>query len=246
MFQRVFRKHQDQLPKEASFPIFCGDREPPVPFLGWSAFDGRSNRLLPFVAYEHWIEVVENPPFDDFYHNVDGALADFDIKGDKMFWRGRVATYSRLRMRFMQMFNSSTLFDVSHVSNNTAENYVDLYDTCQHKYLIDLPGAGFSGRRGYLLLCGSVLFVVDWPHKEWASHLFLPWVDFVPVKADMSDLLENFDTVRNNQTLALEIATNCNSKARKLFAQERRDEMTAAALANFWDEHGSLIGDGDL
>ena len=57
----------------------------------------------------------------------------------------------------------------------------------------------------------------------------------------MSDLLENFDTVRNNQTLALEIATNCNNKARKLFVQEMRDEMTAAVLANFWDKYGKFI-----
>ena len=53
---------------------------------------------------------------------------------------------------------------------------------------MDLAGWGWSGRLKYLFLLKSVVFIVDWDDVEYWNELFLPWVHFVPVKNDTSDL----------------------------------------------------------
>jgi len=67
-----------------------------------------------------------------------------------------------------------------------------------YKYLIDIEGVGFSGRLKYQLCSNRAVFVVDRPHWDWATCDCEPWVHYIPVKRDCSDLLEKIKWAEAN------------------------------------------------
>jgi len=78
----------------------------------------------------------------------------------------------------------------------------------QYKYLISLDGVGAAWKRvATILASGSVLLL----HHRWTQFFnsaMNPWVHYVPLKYDLSDLLERYEWLENHSSNALEIATN--------------------------------------
>ena len=56
--------------------------------------------------------------------------------------------------------------------------------------LIDIEGFGYSGRLKYLLWSHRPVLLVDRPHKEFFFEFLKEWEHYIPVKRDLSDLLE--------------------------------------------------------
>ena len=55
-----------------------------------------------------------------------------------------------------------------------------------------MRGIGWSGRLKYLFLLKSVVFYFYRDDVEFWDGLFIPWVHFVPIKFDGSDLDEKY------------------------------------------------------
>ena len=55
---------------------------------------------------------------------------------------------------------------------------------------------------------------------EYWDDLFIPWVHYVPVKADASDLEENYRKMENDQELAYKIAEQGYNLAKQVFAKD--------------------------
>ena len=70
---------------------------------------------------------------------------------------------------------------------------VSLAEHRRYKYLIDCPGRGYSARIKWLLAMGRPLFIVERTVVEHWHEEMLPWVHYVPVKEDLSDLFEHHD-----------------------------------------------------
>ncbi|XP_046887537.1 protein O-glucosyltransferase 1 [Hypomesus transpacificus] len=84
---------------------------------------------------------------------------------------------------------------------------IPLVDHCQYKYLFNFRGVAASFRLKHLFLCGSLVFHVG---EEWLEFFYpqlLPWVHYIPVKQDLSDLRELLQFVKENDGVAQEIAT---------------------------------------
>lgn len=108
---------------------------------------------------------------------------------DKVFWRGSVYDHHSVRKKLMSMSNDR--FDFAKSDGTTHE------DHCKYRYLIDVEGGpsldaptGYSLRVKFLLHSGRLLFIVDRPLWSWAEARLEPWVHYVPVKRDLSDLSE--------------------------------------------------------
>jgi hypothetical protein len=67
------------------------------------------------------------------------------------------------------------------------------------------------------MLSGSVPIKVDSPKIEWFYNGLEPWVNYVPVKADYSDLVTNIQWLKDNDEKAREIAANAQVFARYHF-----------------------------
>ncbi|GAA96470.1 hypothetical protein E5Q_03137 [Mixia osmundae IAM 14324] len=60
-------------------------------------------------------------------------------------------------------------------------------DLMQHKYVLDVDGNGWSGRF-HKLLSSNSLVMKSTMHKEWWLDRLTPWVHYVPVNVDYSDI----------------------------------------------------------
>ncbi|KAG8522011.1 Protein O-glucosyltransferase 1, partial [Galemys pyrenaicus] len=83
---------------------------------------------------------------------------------------------------------------------------VHLVDHCKYKYLFNFRGVAASFRFKHLFLCGSLVFHVG---DEWLEFFYpqlKPWVHYIPVKTDLSNVQELLQFVKANDDVAQEIA----------------------------------------
>lgn len=75
-----------------------------------------------------------------------------------------------------------------------------------HRYLFNFRGVAASFRFKHLFLCGSLVFHVG---DEWLEFFYpqlKPWVHYIPVKTDLSNVQELLQFVKANDDVAQEIA----------------------------------------
>ena len=87
--------------------------------------------------------------------------------------------------------------------------------------LIDIGGNGYSGRLKWLLFSRRPLLIVERNYVEFFHADLVPFEHFVPVREDLSDLLEHIAWVRDNPTDAQRIADNALSFALDAFSEPR-------------------------
>ena len=69
--------------------------------------------------------------------------------------------------------------------------HVTLEDHTKYKYLIDCSGQGFSGRVKILMHTHRLLFLLDRKYWDWLTMDIQPWIHYVPVNEDASDIIDN-------------------------------------------------------
>ncbi|XP_023251123.1 protein O-glucosyltransferase 1 [Seriola lalandi dorsalis] len=84
---------------------------------------------------------------------------------------------------------------------------IPLVDHCKYKYLFNFRGVAASFRLKHLFLCGSLVFHVGDEWQEFFYPQLKPWVHYIPVKQDLSDVRELLQFVKENDAVAQEIAT---------------------------------------
>jgi len=106
------------------------------------------------------------------------------------------------------------LFDIFHIYpingaiNNNTPNFISLPELIKYKYLIDIGGNGYSGRLKFLLFSKRPLLIVDRNYIEYFHDDLIPYKHYIPVKMDLSDLLEQVNWMKMNPEKSLEIANN--------------------------------------
>ncbi|XP_070711881.1 protein O-glucosyltransferase 1 [Pempheris klunzingeri] len=84
---------------------------------------------------------------------------------------------------------------------------IPLVDHCKYKYLFNFRGVAASFRFKHLFLCGSLVFHVGDEWQEFFYPQLKPWVHYMPVKQDLSDVRELLQFAKENDAIAQEIAT---------------------------------------
>ena len=171
------------------------------------------------------------------------------------FWRGSTtgvrlgeSWHSLPRLRLCQLSNQveyQSIFDVG-VSSLTqvskiekkevieagyVRNFVPLSLSNQYKYQIDIDGNTNAWSALFQkLLSGSAVLKISSPHnfRQWYYDELIPWVNFVPVKSDMSDLVEKIHWLIDHDEEAMQIGIN----GRKLALKLTYDEELNKALIN--------------
>lgn len=78
----------------------------------------------------------------------------------------------------------------------------------KYKYIINIEGHVAAFRLSYELSYGSVILLVDSKWKIWYSDYLEPFVHYVPVNKDLSDIHEKIEWCRNNDEKCKIIANN--------------------------------------
>lgn len=74
--------------------------------------------------------------------------------------------------------------------------------------LIDVEGVGYSGRLKLLLHSGRPVLGQERVYREWWNDELRPWEHYIPVRADLGDLVERVEWTRANPAQSAEIGAN--------------------------------------
>jgi hypothetical protein len=171
-----------------------------------------NSRCVPDFVFDHW---RQTHIFD--YNITMREIAEAGLEPPEtnlLGWRG---AYSHPNRRHLSRFTDPNLYDIQEVQwTRTAldkpsycSNFVSLVDAARKwRYIIDVEGQGLSGRVKLHLFGRRVLFLQERPFKEWWYPEFEPWVHYVPVASDLSDLEEKLDLIRSDSKLEDEIRFN--------------------------------------
>lgn len=81
-------------------------------------------------------------------------------------------------------------------------------EQASYKYLINIDGHVSAYRLSLELESGTCILLVASKYRLWYRHMLKPFVHFVPVKADLSDLVEKIKWCKKHDTKCKEIAEN--------------------------------------
>lgn len=95
---------------------------------------------------------------------------------------------------------------------------MSLEDLGRFKYHIDLGGGGGTTWSGTLEKLGlpGLLFHHVTPTKDYLHEKIVPWVHYVPVREDLSDLKEKYEWAESHPRMARKISDNATELARSL------------------------------
>jgi len=185
------------------------------PFYAYNTSSRARVPAIPDFSFYEWKE-AKLPNLFEF--RINGAT-EFSTKKDKLFWMGSDTHPDRplvvdkckgpdFDVEFMTWDKETGLVPTRHVPIEEFRDY---------KYLLDIRGRGWSARLKFLLLTGSVVFICERSDVEYWHDQFRPWIHYVPVKSDGSNLVENLEKLKADQVLAKKIAEAGLSKAREVF-----------------------------
>lgn len=98
---------------------------------------------------------------------------------------------------------STTMYTVD---NKNMYSWIDIKK--KFKYFINLPGHTYCTKIYTMLFCKRLIFYIEPKLKfEWENNL-KPWIHYVPVKYDLSDLEERYEWAESNPEKAEEIVDN--------------------------------------
>lgn len=133
--------------------------------------------------------------------------------------------------RYIENRNEVITPNIGYFKNRISfKNYMDYSEQMKYKYVIHLSGNNnyvAYGRMYIELLSHFVILWVDDNNKgnhytlTWYQQHMKPWVHYVPIKNDLSDLQENITWCIKNDKKAKKIADNAYNFGKKIFTREK-------------------------
>lgn len=191
---------------DCNYPILEGHK------LYSSVTDTQSySQTFPDFFYHSWPE-IHVPDYNLLISN----LTTFDIPSEtnKIGWIGTLLCQKRI-----DLYNLSTttpILDIipmnwirTHEIQLQAQRYLSYAEQMKKwKYFIDVEGGGYSARLKVLLSLPRICFIVDRKYEEWYHQFLQPWKTHIPVKNDLSDLVENYEIIEKDEKLQKYILQN--------------------------------------
>lgn len=119
------------------------------------------------------------------------------------------AGITKWNLRPRKLENSSRLqtIDVEDMGLKLVD-FMPLKEQTAYKYILHIDGHVSAFRLTSELGSGSLVLKVDSPWKSWFSHLLIPYVHYVPIKSDLSDLVDRIKWCKQNDDKCKEIVKN--------------------------------------
>ena len=190
--------------------------------------------VLSQIDEEPDVNYLYLPLDDDFFMNgvckSFGKLPSWRDRSSRLCWRGScsgIGGRDSIRVRFVEeVYKNSTDTNVrlstwwSENKNIPVEYFGDRVDHrtfFNHKIFFVVDGNVIASNHMYAFASGSVPFLVS-DGICWFSNLIVPFVHYVPVNPDMSDLIKQIEWVNQNDGQAEQIAKNARIFANTYFS----------------------------
>jgi hypothetical protein len=116
-------------------------------------------------------------------------------------------------------------FDSFPMIGGLKKERLSLFEQTKSKYVAVLPGADIGSNFYWVLNSSSLGVVMDTDYDSFASVHFKPWVHYVPVRADLSDVEQNFNWCQENPKECQHMVKRANSVCRLLANESLRDQV---------------------
>ena len=193
--------------------LFMGDYlDYPLSFSGPSYNDF----MIPDYIFAGWPETGIHD-YDDMCKRIRLKSIENYID-DRLFWIGNINTH-HTRRKFYENFNKNLkvkCIDIIQLvkQSGTIElktengNFISLPDHTNYKFLIDIQGAGYSGRTKLLLHSNRPLFYQLRKCNEYWFYDLRPFEHYIPVNEDFSDFEDKLNWAHKNENKCKEISKN--------------------------------------
>lgn len=102
---------------------------------------------------------------------------------------------------------------------NVLDRYRPETDSLKYKYLISVDGHSAAWKRPETIMASdSVLFKTTTKYYQWFYDGLQPFVNYIPVRPDTSDMMEKLEWARSHDDVVQQIIKNANLYAEKVFA----------------------------
>jgi hypothetical protein len=167
--------------------------------LAFTSANGYADVAVPDFLFDGWPEVG----IDDYEEAsaTVAAAAAAEPGAPQLGWIGNCDTHPSRRLLLRLGEQHPDLFDVHHVSwmqkadttrlASAANNHLSLDEQVRRWWLLfDIEGRGYSARLKLLLHSGRPVLIQERPWREWFWAGLRPMEHFIPVRRDLSDLVD--------------------------------------------------------
>jgi hypothetical protein len=223
------------------------------PYIDYSKNDGRSFILgtLSQIYEEPDIKYIYLPLDDGiFEHGITNMLPreelpSWENRSSELCWRGGCngGNPENIRVRFTDKIHK--IYNDNHNVKLTrylgeGEEVPDHYfagrvyytEFFKHKIFFIVDGAVIASNHMYGFYSGCVPFMIS-QAKCWFSHLIEPYVHYIPIQFDLSNLIEQIEWVRNHDAEAKQIAENAMDFAETYFSSEYQKKYVKESIEKF-------------
>ena len=110
--------------------------------------------------------------------------------------------------------------------------YLTFTEQCKYKYILHIDGFVAAWRMAKEMFSKSVILKVD---SEWVEHFYndlVPWKHYIPIKSDLSDLIQRIVWCRQNDSICEEISNNAYEFAISNFTKEKMLEYVYKSITD--------------
>lgn len=187
--------------------------------LSFSSSKNYRDIVIPDFIFDCWKEVKIND-----YNNEITSLSkawknDYSI--NKIGWVGNCNTHKN-RWKLYELWNQyKNYFDIVHNDINSNTKIIPLEDLVKnYKYLIDIEWKWYSWRLKLLFFSWRCIFIQDRELKDYLFDFLIPYKNYIPIKNDLSDLVEKFKEIEKDNKLYNTISKNWKNMAETYLTQK--------------------------
>ena len=219
LINEVFRTfNKEFVGKNIDLWIFLGDQPEralslaealDLPFVfAYCTTYSMNHRVIAFPDYHSFYTEDEKHAFSPYILPPPSECKKAAAKpwqDNHIFWRGSLFTsFSReclyaLGKRYPEYLR---------IEDGTKGQFLPMIEQAKYKYLIDTRGHGWSIRLQTFLQLGRPIFLVDRPYREWYFDRMTSWKHYIPVKEDLSDLIEKYEYMERHPEVYADIVHN--------------------------------------
>ncbi|XP_006972381.2 protein O-glucosyltransferase 3 isoform X1 [Peromyscus maniculatus bairdii] len=200
------------------------DTPSPIPIISWCGSLDSRDIILPTYDVTHSTLEAMRGVTNDLLSVQGNTGPSWINKTEKAFFRGRDSREERLQLVQLSKENPQLLdagitgyfFFQEKEKELGKAKLMGFFDFFKFKYQVNVDGTVAAYRYPYLMLGDSLVLKQDSPYYEHFYVALRPWKHYIPIKRNLSDLLEKVKWAKENDEEAKKIAKEGQLTARDL------------------------------
>ena len=229
-YTKLLEQAMKSMADDVQFLLSWGDTtygRDDIPVIAKTRFAGTRGSIILNLNHErHWGNV----------RRVAGNDMEYARKKEGIVWRGTTtgpgSELSNMRFQFVSKFHAA--FDVGFdqvVQGRDAwsmyvKSYLSLKDQLAYKFLVSIEGNDVASGLKWQLYSNSVVMMAKPTKTSWAMEdTLIPYVHYIPLADDYSDLLEKYEWALAHEGKCMEISGNARAFVQLFLDRDREREI---------------------